>query len=384
MDSVAAGRRHERELAAMRRGTTFTYLFSIGILAFAGLLGVWGFRGSPFLDSADARMFARPDWTAEMATPSTYPAYNLSADGTAVPVGRAILLDDQRVEMRLFPDLQTISFSGARVILLETDVRALWSLVPRTSKDEIARVGERLVGVLRDRFVTMIGQPAFTDDYRKPFQVIVEDAYIQMWRDPKMQLINRTVRDMFDQNDGERLAAALLPIALPKLRSAVFDMVLPSWQAMQDLVTEGKLDTRPLQKAAAEIMVDPAVQRLLVRHLFDIAEDDRAWRVGALMADAFLDALTADPRLQPLLDKMLRDPRFARELRILETELSKMSMEVFSRMVERSNGRPDTLAVRVIRYILLNRRRLVALVVRDDSPAALELARYAPLVEIGS
>ena len=65
-------------------------------------------------------------------------------------------------------------------------------------------------------------------------------------------------------------------------------------------------------------------------------------------------------------------------------ELSKMSMDVFSRMVERSNGRPDTLAVRVIRYILLNRRRLVALVVRDDSPAARELARYAPLVEIGS
>lgn len=384
MDSIAARRRDGQGLAAMRRGTTFTYLFSIGILAVAGLLGIWGFRGSPFLESADARLFARPDWTAEIATPSTYPAYNLAADGTAVPVGRAILLDDRRVEMRLFPDLRTISFEGARVILLETDVRALWSLVPRASKDDIARVGERLVGVLRDRFVTMVAQPAFTDDYRKPFQAIVEDAYIQMWRDPKMQLISRTVRDMFNQNDGERLAAALLPIALPKLRSAVFDMVLPGWQAMQDLVIEGKLDTRPLEKAAAEIMIDPQVQRLLVRHLFDIAEDDRAWRVGALMADAFLDALTADPRLQPLVDKMLRDPRFAKELRTLETELSAMSMEVFSRMVERSNGRPDTLAVRVIRYILLNRRRLVALVVRDGSPAALELSRYTPLVEIGS
>ncbi|WP_350093932.1 hypothetical protein [Thalassobaculum sp.] len=368
----------------MRRGTTFTYLFAVCILAFASLLGVWGFRGSPFLESADARLFVRPDWTAGIAAPSTYPAYNLSADGTAVPVGRAILLDDGRVEMRLFPDLKSVSFDGARVVFLETDVKALWSLVPRASKDDIALVGERLVSVLRDRFVAMIGQPAFTEDYRKPLQRIVEDAYIQMWRDPKMQLIKRTVRDMFDQNDGERLAAALLPIALPKLRSAVFEMMLPSWQSMHDLVVDGKMDTRPLEQAAAQIMVDPEVQRLMVRHLFDIAEDDRAWRVGALMADAFLDAMTADPRLQPLVDKMLRDPRFARELRMLETELSAMSMEVFSRIVERSNGRPDTLAVRVIRYILLNRRRLVALVVPDGSPAALELTRYEPLVEIRS
>jgi hypothetical protein len=146
-------------------------------------------------------------------------------------------------------------------------------------------------------------------------------------------------------------------------------------------VVEGKLDTRPLERAAAEIMIDPKVQRLMMRHLFDIAEDERSWRVGALMVDAFFDTLTADPRLEPLVERMLRDPRFSRELRTLETELSAMSMQVFSRIVERGNGHPDTLAVRVIRYILLNRRRLVALVVKDGSPAARELSRYEPLVE---
>ncbi len=368
----------------MRRGTPLTYALTAAVLVISGLLGIWGFRGSPLLDTADARVFARPAWTEGIAAPSSYPAYRLAADGTAIPVGRAVLLDGERVEMRLFPDLEAISYDDSRVVLLETDVKALWSLVPGASKDEIAAIGERLVGVMRDRFVTMVGQPAFVTDYRKPLQAIVEDAYVRMWNDPKMQLIGRTVREMFDQADGERLAAAVLPIAIPKLRRAVFEMVVPSWDAMHDLVVEGRLDTRPLERAAAEVMVDPEVQRLMMRHLFGIAEDERAWRVGALMFDSFLDALIADPRLDPLVDRMLRDPRFARELRTLETELSAMSMQVFSRIVERNNGRPDTLAVRVIRYILLNRRRLVALVVRDGSAAARELSRYEPLVEIRS
>lgn len=368
----------------MRKGTPVTYGLAVAVLAFSGLLGVWGFRGSPLLEAADARVFTRPGWTEGIAAPSSYPAYRITPDGSAIPVGRAVLLDGERVEVRLFPDLQAVSYENSRVFLLETDVKALWSLVPGSSKDEIARVGERLVSLMRDRFVTIVGQPAFVTDYREPLQAMVEDAYVRMWADPKMQLINRTVRDMFNKADGERLAAAVLPIALPKLRAAVFEMVVPSWEAMHDLVVEGRLDTRPLERAAAEVMIDPAVQRLMMRHLFDIAEDERAWRVGALMADAFFDSLTADPRLEPLVDRMLKDPRFAQELRTLETELSAMSMEVFSRIVERNDGRPDTLAVRVIRYILLNRRRLVALVVKDGSAAARELSRYEPLVEIGS
>lgn len=368
----------------MRHGTPVTYVLTLGILAGSALLGVWGFRGSPLLDTADSRVFARPPWTLEVATLNSYPAYRLTADGTAVPVGRAVMLDEGRVEMRLFPDLRLVSFEDSRVVLLETDVKSLWSLVPAASKGEIGRIGERLVSVLRDRLVAIIGQPAFAADYRDPLQVIVEDAYERMWRDPKLQLVNRTIGDMFRRAGGEQLAAALLPIALPRLRTAAFEMMVPSWEGMQDLVVEGRIDTRPLERAAADIMIDPEVQRLMMRHVLEIAEDERSWRVGAMLADAFLDSLTADPRLEPLVDRMMRDPRFSRELRTLETELSAMSLEVFSRIVERSKGRPDTLAVRVIRYILLNRRQLVALVVENGSPAAAELSRYVPLAEIGS
>src|SRR3546814_8144882 len=73
------------------------------------------------------------------------------------------------------------------------------------------------------------------------------------------------LRDMFQRAGGEQLAAALLPIALPRLRTAAFEMMLPSWQAMHDLVVEGKLDTGPLERAAADIMVDPEVQRQIGR-----------------------------------------------------------------------------------------------------------------------
>src|SRR3546814_14264344 len=101
---------------------------------------------------------------------------------------------------------------------------------------------------------------------------------------------------MFQRAGGEQLAAALLPIALPRLRPAAFAMMLPSWQAMHDLVVEGKLDTGPLERAAADIMVDPEVQRLAMRHMLEIAEHERAWRVGALRADSFLEERTPAPR----------------------------------------------------------------------------------------
>src|SRR3546814_19458417 len=105
--------------------------------------------------------------------------------------------------------------------------------------------------LLRHRLVSIIGQPAIAGDYRDRLQRIVEDAYERMWRDPKLQLVNRTIRDMFQRAGGEQLAAALLPIALPRLRTAAFELMLPSWQAMHDLVVEGKLDTGPLERAAA-------------------------------------------------------------------------------------------------------------------------------------
>src|SRR3546814_18824967 len=74
--------------------------------------------------------------------------------------------------LRLFPDLRNVSFEGSHVVMLETDVKALWSLVPATSKADIGKVGERLISLLRDRLVSIIGQPAFAGDYRDPLQKI--------------------------------------------------------------------------------------------------------------------------------------------------------------------------------------------------------------------
>src|SRR3546814_7178282 len=142
----------------VRRGTPLTYLVTAAVLAVSGLLGIWGFRGSPLLDTAAARNYARPAWAVGLPALNSYPAYRPAADGTAIPVGRAVMLDDERIEMRLFPDLRNVSFEGSHVVMLETDVKALWSLVPATSKADIGKVGERLISLLRDRLVSIIGQ----------------------------------------------------------------------------------------------------------------------------------------------------------------------------------------------------------------------------------
>src|SRR3546814_14667545 len=121
------------------------------------------------------------------------------------------MLDDERIEMRLFPDLRNVSFEGSHVVMLETDVKALWSLVPATSKADIGKVGERLISLLRDRLVSIIGQPAFAGDYRDPLPRIVEDAYERMWRDPQLQPGNRPIRDMIHRAGAEHAGAARRP-----------------------------------------------------------------------------------------------------------------------------------------------------------------------------
>lgn len=355
---------------------------SVGCLAVFGLSGVLAFRGTPLEAPARIQAYERPAWSADLATPSSYPAYRLGPDGASVPVGRVILSDDRTVELRLFPDVEGIVLDDVSVRLLETDVKSLWALVPAQSKQEITVLGEALIDVIRDQIIRIIGDPVFGSRYRGRFQEIAQDAYFEVWRDPRLQLVEDTIRSMFTQEDGERLAAALLPIALPKLRRALVEMMFPNWAGMRDLVIEGKVDFSPVERAAAEIMADPEVRRLAVEHTFEIAKDGRSWRIGALIIDAYIDAIGRDPRFEPLVDEVLSDPRFAEELRVLETRAAEFSTTVFSRIVERGgNGHPDALAVRVIRYILINRRRLVALIVPDGAPIADQLGRYEPLAE---
>ena len=144
----------------------------------------------------------------------------------------------------------------------------------------------------------------------------------------------------------------------------------------------GGIDFEPVVRAAGDILTDETLQRAAVSNLFDVARDDRVWRLGVLFADAYVDELSSDPRLEKLVEDLFRDPAFRAELQLLEREAAAATTAVFSRFVGRgADSKPDILAVRIIRYILLNRARLVAVIVpKEPDPSRELLYRYTPLV----
>lgn len=370
----------------MRRGTVLTYLFSLAILFGFGMSGVYGFSGSPFLARENVRDFVRPAWSREISGPHGYPAYRLKDDGSALAIGRVLLTDMERIEVSVFPDLDMAPLTESEVVLMRADARALWALVPPSSKAEIAVVLERVASSMRDRFVSIVRDPAFDANYRARLQEIVEDAYIRLRRNPALSITSGSVAEIFGEEYSARLADTLLPLVLPRLRQAAFEMLTPSWQGVQGLMLEGKIDFEPIGRAAMDILADEALQRVAMNNMLDVARDDRVWRLGVLLADAYIDELSSDPRLEALIEDLFRDPAFRAELQMLEQEAAAATTAVFSRVVGRGGDmKPDTLAVRIIRYILLNRPRLVAVILPKTSDRPHELLlRYEPLTGYAS
>ncbi|NQW11371.1 MAG: hypothetical protein HQ481_16015 [Alphaproteobacteria bacterium] len=366
----------------MRQGTALTHLFSLVILFVFGVSGVYAFSGSPFLSLKRTSDFVRPEWSREITGPHGYPVYRLRADGSALAVGRVILHGGERIEVSLFPDLDSVALADSDVILMETNAQALWALVPPSSKAEVAVVLERVARSMRDRFVTIVRDPAFDTNYRERLQEIIEDAYTRLRRNPVLNIAGQSMTEIFGSEYSERLADALLPVVLPRMRQAAFEMLTPSWQGVSGFVTEGKIDFEPIGRAAVDILADETVQRVAVNNMFDVARDDRVWRLGVLLADAYVDALSSDPRLEKLVEDLFRDPAFRAEMQMLERESAAAMTAVFSRLIGRgANAKPDILAVRIIRYILLNRPRMVAVIVPKEPTLSRELLyRYTPLV----
>jgi hypothetical protein len=87
--------------------------------------------------------------------------------------------------------------------------------------------------------------------------------------------------------------------------------------------------------------------------------------------------VTSDPRFETLVADLVRDPEFAGEIRGIEVELTRFSTGAFDLVVERGDDDiPDTLAMRMLRYILLNRISAVAVVLDQDDPHLRFVSQY--------
>lgn len=362
------------------------YLFSLVIVAAFAASGVYAFHGAPTGAAQNAAEFERPEWAREINNHVGFPAYRLRDDGSSVAIGRVVMLGPERLRVAVFPDVSIDPVGESRVLLLETNARALLALVPDSSRTQIAKDMERVARSMRDRFVTIVRDPAFDEAYRNRLQEIVVDAYRQVRADPGLDRATDQAIEIYRREYAPELSNSLLIAAIPRLRAAALEMMTPSWQGMMDLLTEGKVDYSPIGDAAADLLRNDAFFDSLVVHALDLGRDRRFWRVGVLLADAFIDAVSDDPRTEALLEDISRDPAFHAELQLVEREAAAATTTIFSTVVGRGpDMQPDALPVRIIRYILLRRPRVVAVVLqKDEVPPSGMLERFTPLTRAGS
>lgn len=364
--------------------TFASYLLSLLVVLVFAASGVYAFHGSPFGANDNRETFERPQWSREIENRLGFPVYRLKDNGSSLAVGRLMMQGPEHLEVTVFPDVNLEPVGRSQVILMETNARALWALVPTDSRIKITKEMERVASSMRNRFVSIVRNPAFDDTYRARLQDIIADAYERLRKDPSLDMATDRAIEIYRREYSDAVTDSLMLIALPRLRGAVLEMMTPTWNSMLDLVTAGKVDFTPLGDAATDLLRDDEFFDALVRHALNISRDQRFWRLGVLLADAFIDEVSADPRTEKLVDDISRDPAFTTELQVLEREASAATTRIFSYVVGRGPDlKPDSLAVRVIRYIILRRPRLVAVIVPSgETPPPGLLGRYVPLTRM--
>ena len=350
---------------------------SVALIGLMLLCGVVAVRGGPLQGPGPVLSVTAPAWTARAAGNATFPVFLMRPDGSTAQVGRAVLRHPDTLTVILFPDLPPRALAETAVFLLPTDPRALWATVPRTSKEEIAARAQTLARRVHTQVMAVLGHPAFTEEYQPALRTLVSETAETIRTDPRLDLIDGVVNDLLRQDDVDALGETLMPVVLPELRRAVLEAMTPRWETLGSLVTSGRIDPAPFRDAAARVAANPALQRALLDLAGGLAGNERVWRIGALTADVFADALTRNPRFKPLISSLVNDPRFATELRRVEMEVTAFATGVFDLVVGRgARTETDPLAIQMLRYVLINRLGAVVVLAHEQDLYKIDIDRY--------
>lgn len=360
-------------MIALRRLEVFSPVVSVVCIGLFLASGIYAVRGSLFDDAVRPIDLRNPAWIGKVVSNGSFPAYYVGRDSASVPVGR-VVVGDEGLDLIPFADTWArlggaAAVDRVRIHILPTDVKALWATVPQAAKLELATRAEALARYLQNNVVSIVGSPKFARRYEDVFRAIGSDAYRAIWDDPRYRLIEATMADLYRPEDGEELAGVIMPIVLPELRDAIIDMLTPHWGNVRTLLLEGRIDPKPFRDAAGRVLMNEKLHEAFLSVLKKTVSNPSVWRVSALVFDIYVENVTSDPRFETLVADLVRDPEFADQIRGIEVELTRFSTGAFDLVVERGDDDiPDTLAMRMLRYILLNRISAVAIVLDEDDP----------------
>jgi hypothetical protein len=356
--------------------TMFHLGFStLAVITFLGS-GIYAIDG-PFRTDAPRPWHVEfPAWIGEIVSPGHIPAYYIRPDGSALPVGRANLLL-KGLEIKLFPDKGLETEDALAVYILPTDAKAVWALVPPDSKAAVRERAERMARRIQSQFLAMIGKPEFNKGYLTRFKAISTDAFVAAWSDPRIEMLRSVRDDLVNETNARAFVDEVMPIIMPALRNAALEILTPDWEKLRALLLEWRIDAKPLARAAETVMENDKVRASVMKLATGLADNPKAWRIGSFVIDIYLDHLTKDERFEQLARDLLRDPAFSNDLRTVEVEVSDFATTLFKFIAERGDvSVPDTLAIRLMRYVLLKRLSAVAVLAPRDSPRAAALEPY--------
>lgn len=360
-----------------RTGVALSALF-IGVVLLCGVVAI---RGGLILGEPPSRVVEAPDWVAQAAGNGTFPAFRMGPDGASVQVGRAVLRPDGDLDLLLFPDKGKRALDGAVALVLPTDPRALWATVPADSKSRIAERMQTLVAELRTQALAMLAEPVFSDTYRPALTRLLNEAVDDLRTDPRLAVLESALEDLMARSDVAALGPVLMRIVLPEARAVLLETFTPRWDAMDSLFGTAPAGAHPLRDAVGRVLANPDLHAALMDVGGRIAADQTAWRMGALAVDVLIDALAGHPEFEPLMTRMANDPGFAPQMQRIEQALTRFSTALFDLIMGRgARSQTDPLAIQMLRYVLVNRRSAVVVLVHAEDLYKIAVERYrAPL-----
>lgn len=360
---------------------------SAACLLFAAVAGSVAFYGAPWARPQAARAYEIP---AQQELPrfggETWPVYLIDGDGGALLVGRAWRPLPRHVVVQPFPDMREVAFDSATALVMETSVRAMWSLVPEGGRETIAAEIRRLLVASRQGFGDILDSPRFRSHYRPRLERVAERVLRAAWSHPETRAAGQDLTALLQRRETAELFDTTMGLLASNVAAAVLEIASPTWEKLGDMVRLRGLDTSPINRAVIDTLTDEAVRDALVSEAVRLLGEPEAERFARVLVSQVAEAAVRDGELRELARDIVEDPAFAVDLRGLEEDTADGFTEIFYQVVGRSGERrPDPLAVRIIRFVLINRRsNFVLLVPRShlDDGRLPGLSRLPPLLPV--
>lgn len=226
--------------------------------------------------------------------------------------GMAQVVADFAIRVEPYEERGCASHLEKRLVrLYEADLRVPWALIPEADRTELKDFGREVMAYLRGTMVTAVSSPYFDQEYRPVLADIIRTALRRAWYAPVTQMaLARAIRDL-DPALVDRVTSGIAPIALEKAESTF-------WQSLRSYAGSllgGKKggEGTALTQVMIDLLKDERIHAHLVETLPALAASGQmtgfASTLGAEMGVALLD----DPRLLPLVSRLLTDSRLLGE-----------------------------------------------------------------------